>query len=76
MSRSYKHIACYTDHNSGTWQRKRWASKAIRRSIFDITNGNMYKKVYETWSICDYKFLLEYDPKYRNLEILIKARRK
>ena len=77
MSRSYKHIACFTDHNCGTWQRKRWASKAIRRQILALTNGNMYKKMYETWAICDYRFLIEYkkSANFTNEDIM-KARRK
>lgn len=77
MSRSYKHIACYTDHNKGTWQRKRWASKAMRRKIFELVDGNMYKKLYETWSICDYRFKIEFEPFYHyDSEMLAKTRRK
>jgi hypothetical protein len=77
MSRSYKHIACYTDHNASTWRRKRWASKAIRKKTFELTNGNMYKKMYETWSICDYRFRVEWCiPNYFSSEDITKARRK
>lgn len=77
MSRSYKHVASYTDHNASTWRRKRWASKAIRRKIFELMDGNMYKKIYETWSICDYKWLIEYRAQYHyDSEMLAKARRK
>jgi hypothetical protein len=77
MSRSYKHVAGYTDHNVSTWIRKRWASKFIRRHTFELINGNMYRKLYETWAICDYRFIIEYRAKYHySAEDLIKARRK
>ena len=77
MSRSYKHVACYTDHNASTWRRKRWASKAIRRKIFELMDGNMYKKIYETWDICDYRFKIEFKiPEHWSYEDLAKSRRK
>ena len=37
---------------------KKFASKKVRRNS-DVSNGTMYKKIYEQWDICDYKW---YDP--------------
>jgi hypothetical protein len=58
MSRSYKHIPGYTC-DYGTKQRqleKERASRRVRRSA-DVINGMMYKKLYDSWDICDYKLL-------------------
>jgi hypothetical protein len=32
---------------------KRTASKAARRA--DLTDGNAYRRVFDSWNICDYK---------------------
>lgn len=60
MSRSYKRIPCCKDHNLGA---KRLANKKVRRNNWSILAGNSYKKIFCSYSICDYKFLdsfLEY----------------
>jgi hypothetical protein len=75
MSRSYKKVAAYTDHNRGTWARKRFASKAVRRKTNELVNGKMYKKIWETWSICDFRFIYEYKYSHLDVETAI-ARRK
>ncbi len=57
MSRSYR-APWYTDGYKGSRNRqyhKREANRTIRRSI-DVPNGKAYRKFYESWSICDYKF--------------------
>jgi len=42
---------------------KRYANKVVRRTVIDIADGKAYRKVFDSWSICDYKWL--YDPKPR-----------
>lgn len=56
MSRSYK------KYPSAKWERsckfgQRQANKKVRRTLQDIPNGKAYKKIYESWNICDYKFV-------------------
>lgn len=55
MSRSFKHVPIIKD---GTCKKygKRYANKKVRKS--DIDNGGAYKKVYESYNICDYSFCL------------------
>jgi hypothetical protein len=72
MSRSFKKIAGFVDHGRNTWQDKRIASKKVRNTQ-DVINGAMYKKVYCSWEICDFKFLEFCDPR---LKEDYKARRK
>lgn len=67
MSRSYKHTPVLKDlHRDIRW-RKRAASKAVRRYL-GLTNGKMYRKVYNSWDIHDYVcYIKERDgikPKY------------
>ncbi len=53
MSRSRKKhpVAC---DKTNKWA-KRDANKKVRNTE-DIGNGNNYKKYYNSWNICDYKF--------------------
>jgi len=62
MSRSYRKTLIKTDHGPSTKYYKRLASKKIRRVSVDdyIADGNSYKKYFESWEICDFKFY--YDP--------------
>ena len=55
MSRSYKKNVWYTD--SGAYKRfqKKRANKRVRKSE-EISNGNAYKKYFNSWDICDWKF--------------------
>ena len=58
MSRSYKSVPGYTC-SYGSPERKfekTRASRKVRRTK-DIVNGMMYKKLHNSWNICDYKFL-------------------
>jgi hypothetical protein len=57
MSRSYKKHVWFKDHNKGA---KREANQKVRRTP-EIANGKAYRKVYDPWNICDWKWL--YDPK-------------
>lgn len=60
MSRSYKHSPFVRDPHHNLKKVKREASKMVRRAK-DITNGNMYRKVYCTWNIHDYSFYCSRD---------------
>lgn len=51
MSRSHKKpfVKC------GFFGSKRLANKKVRRYKYGISNGNSFKKIYESWDIVDYK---------------------
>ena len=54
MSRSYKKHAIIKDHNKGM---KTIASRRIRRKgLEEVPNGNAYKKLFEQYDICDFKY--------------------
>lgn len=53
MSRSYKKKPVFTDNASK--KHKRLANKKVRKAK-NVTNGNQYKKVSESWDIHDWKF--------------------
>ena len=57
MSRSYKHTPGFTDYSK--YRRKafkRLANKKVRR-YKDIMDGAFYKKIADSWNICDFKSL-------------------
>jgi hypothetical protein len=56
MSRSYrKNFITQQSYRSKTPSFfKRLANRKARKDP-DLPNGNGYRKVYETWNICDYK---------------------
>ena len=57
MSRSRKKNPSYSDYSSNyTPWAKRQASKKVRK-YKPLTNGSLYKKVFPTWNIFDYKGL-------------------
>lgn len=58
MSRSYKKSPYVVDKKNK--KDKRLANKKVRNTAW-IANGMGYKKVYETWDICDWKW--RYDPR-------------
>ena len=58
-SRSHKKVKGICDRNP--WAKK-MANKKVR-TIFDISSGSSYKKIYESYCICDYKFLYFNDEK-------------
>ena len=56
MSRSRKHAIVFKESanpKSRKWY-KRAASKAVRRIKWFDANGKRYKKLYNSWSICDW----------------------
>ena len=70
MSRSYKK-AIIKDHGKSTYIDKRMASKAVRRCKH-IDSGGAYKKVFCSYSICDYIF----DMRFGSGESLCRGARK
>lgn len=56
MSRSYKKHPWVTDHHVKTSQEmKRFANKKARNTNLP-NKGSAYKKVFESWDICDFKW--------------------
>jgi hypothetical protein len=57
MSRSIRK-PYWTEGYGGKWRSfsKRQASKKVRQTKF-IGNNAYYKRIYESWDICDFKFL-------------------
>ncbi len=51
MSRSFRRPYT-TDSRNGRWKEKRFAAKKARRADFD--GGRQYRKLYQSYSICDY----------------------
>lgn len=56
MSRSYKKYPSGKCERSCKWG-QRQANKKIRQTLQTISNGGSYKKLYNSWNICDYKFV-------------------
>ena len=50
MSRSYRRNGFIKQNSSKVW--KRFANKRVRRCK-DVPNGMGYRKVFNSWSICD-----------------------
>ena len=69
MSRSRKKPS-YSDYsrNYTRWA-KRQASKAVRKYQGELSNGKMYKKVFQSWDIFDYKGLCAPDNDYYYLSM-------
>jgi len=60
MSRSYREPVFVDGYGT---RRKRYAKNLANRYIRrtkDIPNGNAYRKYYDSWDICDYRF--RWDP--------------
>lgn len=54
MSRSYRHSNICKMQNGKNM--KKFANKKVRNTE-DIPNGKAYKKCFESWDICDYKWI-------------------
>lgn len=69
MSRSYRK-PIVTDGYKGSRRKqfhKNCANRRIRRTVEEIANGKAYRKFYESWDICDYKWRCNFEPYvYRN----------
>lgn len=61
MSRSYKRVPCVRDNERSRvphrYKGKTIANRAVRRNE-DISNHGGYRRVYDSWDICDYKFFV------------------
>lgn len=58
MSRSYKRSPVYTvKGDSKYWKRE--ANRKVRKAKGLGKKSKMYKKVYESWHICDYRFYIK-----------------
>jgi hypothetical protein len=65
MSRSYRK-PWVTDGYKGSKRRqyyKRLANKVVRRAI-GVPDGKAYRKFYDTWDICDFKFYADIKDEY------------
>lgn len=58
MSRSYKHYPCVKD-KSCSRSGKKFANRSIRR-MKNVPNGGGYKKLKESYDICDWAFYETY----------------
>jgi hypothetical protein len=58
MSKSYKHTPCVKQQGRSKKFYKKYANKKIRRKQLneDIPDGSSYRKLFESWDICDYRF--------------------
>lgn len=56
MSRSYRKNWIFTDNYGSPYKKwaKRQANKRVRKTK-EIQDGQWYRKVYDSWNICDYK---------------------
>ena len=59
MSRSWKKNGYVKDGEGSKWKKKakRHANRRVR-SEDDVADGGSFKKVSESWDICDFKFKL------------------
>lgn len=66
MSRSYRKPIAVDGYKS-KWKQtaKRIANKRVKLKS-DLSNGASYKKVSNSWDICDYKFDLPNTPRNRS----------
>ena len=69
MSRSYKHIGfckCEKSCKIG----KKFANRKVRNYKGEIPNGKAYKKIYNSWDICDY-YNIETWNSYKNGGVIL-----
>lgn len=68
MSRSYKKHPWITDHHARTTkEKKKFANKKVRH-YKNLPNGSAYKKVSESWDICDYKWYWSWEDAKKDWE--------
>lgn len=56
MSHSFKKQLVAKERNDK--HNKKSANKKVRRYSDDIANGKAYKKIYESYDICDFAFII------------------
>ena len=66
LARSYRKPVAVDGYKS-KWKikAKQLANRAVRLNK-DLANGCAYKKVFNSWNICDYKFELPNTPRNRS----------
>lgn len=71
MSRSFKHTPGWVDRKDK--RLKRYANKVVRHTD-NIPNGRAYRKLFQTYDICDYAFLIfgkdDCEYRYSNNELM------
>ncbi|MBQ5311342.1 MAG: hypothetical protein ILP19_04805 [Oscillospiraceae bacterium] len=65
MSRSYKKIPIHKEQNSKFC--KSQANRRVRRTS-DIAGGGSYRKVYDSWDICDWRCIESEEDFMRDFE--------
>jgi len=64
MSRSYREPWYTQGYGSRSRKRsKRYANRVVRRTT-DVPNGKAYKKYWDPWNICDWKWMYNPYPHY------------
>lgn len=61
MSRSYKRTPVCKDGNKSKKFGKRQANKRVRKTKELGRKSKLYRKAYEPWNVCDYRFFKERD---------------
>jgi len=64
MSRSFRKPFYVDGYKRGSKRRKffkRYANRRVRRTKGEIAEGKAYSRIFDSWSIVDFKWL--YDPK-------------
>lgn len=51
---------------------KRYANKKVRRYKGVIQNGKWYRKIYNSWDICDYKWYVSPNDKFWDYNYFIR----
>lgn len=59
MSRSYKKTPVCKDGNASKKSGKKMVNRKVRNTVDLAGKSNHYKKVYESWDVCDYRFYEE-----------------
>lgn len=60
MSRSYKKHPWATDSHKNKKFLKKIANRRVRRFNHKLANGSAYRKLYQSYEICDYKFFCSF----------------
>lgn len=65
MSRSYKKNPIIKDRNK---RMKQIANRKVRNYNENIASGNAYKKIFQSYDICDYSFRTTYEEYLKSAE--------
>ncbi len=57
MSRSYKHFTVCKDKDESKYSKIRANRKVRRSSLLFAGKSNRYRRLFESWDICDYRFV-------------------